>query len=405
MNNSKLLFVDDEPTNLLLYMQMLKEYDFQISTAANGVECLEQVDSQLPDLILMDWNMPVMDGIETLKLLKNKELTQNIPVLMITGVMTSSKDLAYALSIGAIDFLKKPFDGIELCARVKNILLLSETLNKMSEQFQVVENKNIFITSLLESIPHPVIYCSLDGILQMCNEFYEQILGIHKNELLGQSVYKHFLDEHVDFHKQKDADLVENRVALFYETKMRHGNKTFIISKNLVFNNQDNPTGILTVFIDISDLKKANDQLVNRKKIELISSTLRLMQVNKLNISLIGDFEKLLPYTNTIGQGMIQQIRNKYELNIREQNWNDFDKKIENAYDSFYTVLLEKYPNLTPNERKLCAFLRSGLSTKEIAILTFQNPQSIDVARYRIRKKLNLKNDDNLIDFLLLAET
>lgn len=405
MNNSKLLFVDDEPTNLLLYMQMLKEYDFQISTAANGVECLEQVDSQLPDLILMDWNMPVMDGIETLKLLKNKELTQNIPVLMITGVMTSSKDLAYALSIGAIDFLKKPFDGIELCARVKNILLLSETLNKMSEQFQVVENKNIFITSLLESIPHPVIYCSLDGILQMCNEFYEQILGIHKNELLGQSVYKHFLDEHVDFHKQKDADLVENRVALFYETKMRHGNKTFIISKNLVFNNQDNPTGILTVFIDISDLKKANDQLVNRKKIELISSTLKLMQVNKLNISLIGDFEKLLPYTNTIGQGMIQQIRNKYELNIREQNWNDFDKKIENAYDSFYTVLLEKYPNLTPNERKLCAFLRSGLSTKEIAILTFQNPQSIDVARYRIRKKLNLKNDDNLIDFLLLAET
>jgi DNA-binding CsgD family transcriptional regulator len=67
-------------------------------------------------------------------------------------------------------------------------------------------------------------------------------------------------------------------------------------------------------------------------------------------------------------------------------------------------VLLDQFPALTPNERKLCALLRSGLSSKDIAILTFQNPQSVDVARYRLRKKLNMANEENLSDFLLSIE-
>ena len=64
MSHSKLLLVDDEPLNLKLYEKMLKDLDFQIFTATNGQECIEKVQQYLPDLILMDWNMPVMDGIE-----------------------------------------------------------------------------------------------------------------------------------------------------------------------------------------------------------------------------------------------------------------------------------------------------------------------------------------------------
>ena len=107
MSNSKILLVDDEPLNLKLYDKMLKDSDFQIITAANGQECLNNVREHFPDLILLDWNMPVMDGIEALEILKKDAETKDIPVLMITGVMTSSEDLSFAMSIGAIDFLKK----------------------------------------------------------------------------------------------------------------------------------------------------------------------------------------------------------------------------------------------------------------------------------------------------------
>ena len=136
----------------------------------------------------------------------------------------------------------------------------------------------------------------------------------------------------------------------------------------------------------------------------MITSTLKLMHLNEMNSSLINDLVKVTPHTNKEGQELIRQITNKYKMNMAEQIWNDFEARFENAFDSFYRVLLEKFPNLTPNERKLCALLRSGLSSKDIAVLTFQNPQSVDVARYRLRKKLNLVNEENLIDFLLLID-
>jgi CheY-like chemotaxis protein/DNA-binding CsgD family transcriptional regulator len=404
MSNSKLLLVDDEPLNLKLYDKMLKDFNFQVITAANGQECLEKVNEHFPDLILLDWNMPVMDGIEALEILKKDDVTKDIPVLMITGVMTSSEDLALAMSVGAIDFLKKPFDKLELSARVRNILLLSETLKTLKTQNSSLENKNLFITSLIESIPHPVTYTSLEGILLICNKFFGELLETDKSDLIGKSVYRYFLSDEVGFHVQKDVELIQSKVDLSYEKKGFPGNRLFIISKNVVLDNKDNPIGIITVFTDISALKKANEDIVNTKKIELISSTLKLMHLNEMNSSLINDLVKVSPHTTKEGQELIRQMGNKFKMNMSEQIWNDFETRFENTFDSFYQVLLEKFPNLTPNERKLCALLRSGLSSKDIAVLTFQNPQSVDVARYRLRKKFNLINDENLIDFLLLID-
>lgn len=404
MNTAKLLLVDDEPLNLKLYEKMLKNFGFQIFTAANGLECLEKVGEQFPDLILLDWNMPVMDGIEALSKLKADEATKDIPVLMITGVMTSSEDLAYAMSVGAIDFLKKPFDKLELGARVRNILLLSDSLKALKEQNSYLENQNIFINSLIESIPHPVVYCSPEGTLLMCNIFFADVLGKEKSDLIGKSVYRFFLSDEVGFHVQKDVDLIQTRESVAYEKNGFPGDRSFLISKNAVSDSNDHPIGIITVFTDISALKKANEEVVNTKKIELISSTLKLMHLNEMNSSLIGDLVKVTPHANREGQELIRQIGNKFKMNMNEQIWADFEARFESAFDSFYRVLLEKFPTLTPNERKLCALLRSGLSSKDIAVLTFQNPQSVDVARYRLRKKLNLANEDNLIDFLLMIE-
>ena len=404
MSHSKLLLVDDEPLNLKLYEKMLKDHDSQIITATNGQDCLDKVREHFPDLILLDWNMPVMDGIEALEILKKDDSTKDIPVLMITGVMTSSEDLAFAMSVGAIDFLKKPFDKLELSARVRNILLLSDTLKTLKNQNSSLENQNLFITSLIESIPHPVIYSSLEGIVLMCNKFFAELLETDKNELIGKSVYRYFLSDEVGFHVQKDVELIQSGTALSYEKNGFPGNRTFVISKNVVRDTQNAPLGIITAFTDISALKKANEDIINTKKIELISSTLKLMHLNEMNSSLIGDLVKVTPHASKEGQELIRQITNKFKINGAEQIWNDFETRFENAFDSFYRVLLEKYPNLTPNERKLCALLRSGLSSKDIAILTFQNPQSVDVARYRLRKKLNLVNEENLIDFLLLID-
>lgn len=404
MSNFKLLLVDDEPLNLKLYEKMLKDLSLDTTTATNGKECLEKVNEMTPDLIVLDWNMPVMNGIEALEALKSNDNTKDIPVLMITGVMTSSENLAFAMSLGAIDFIKKPFDRLELNARVKNILLLSDSLKTLKSQNNALENKNLFISSLIESTPHPVIYTSQEGILLMCNKFFADLLGKSKDEIMGKSIYRFFLNDEVGSHIQQDIELIQKKKIAAFEAKVIPGDKLFIVSKNLITDNEENPKGIISVFTDISELKKANDEIIKTKKIELISNTLKLTHVTEMNNNLIHDIQKITPFANKKGQDLIRQTCNKYQLNIAEHIWHDFETRFEDAFDAFYKILLGKFPNLTPNERKLCALIRSGFSSKDIAILTFQNPQSVDVARYRLRKKLNLVNNENLTSFLLQIE-
>lgn len=404
MSNAKVLLVDDEPLNLKLYDKMLKEHNFQIFKATNGKECLEKVQEIFPDLIILDWNMPIMHGIEALEILKKDTKTKDIPVIMVTGVMTSPEDLAYAMTIGANDFLKKLFDKQELNARVKNILLLHQSLKTLKTQNSELEDKNLFINSLIDSIPHAVIYYSPDGIILMCNKFFGKLSGTSKSELIGKSIYRYFRSEEVAFHVQKDIDLIGNGRTITYEKNVFPGDRIFFVSKSLIVDNQNKPVGIIAVFTDVSELKKAHEDVVNTKKIELISSTLKMMHLNEMNNSLINDLARINAYTTKEGQELIRQITNKFKMNLTEQIWNDFETRFENTFNSFYTVLLEKFPALTPNERKLCALIRSGLSSKDIAILTFQNPHSVDVARYRLRKKLDLTNEENLTDFLLLID-
>lgn len=401
MNNSTLLLVDDESMNLRLYKEMLKSNEFEVVTAVDGKDCLEKASNCHPDIIVMDWNMPVMDGMEALKHLKSNSDTSDIPVLMITGVMNSSENLSSAMEAGAIDFLRKPFDKLELNARVRNILLLSNTVKSLKEKNRSIENSNVFITSLIASIPNPMVYYSLDGIILKSNELFEELMGLKIEDLAGKSIYRLFDVEVPGFHIQKDFELIQHRNICSYERTVVSKNKIFIFTKNVMIEDQNNPVGIVLILTDITELRKANENLLELKKRELVSSALQLMHVSDMNNNMVNELGLIIPQLNKEGQVLVRQTTNKYRLNMTEQIWSEFEKRFESVFDSFHQVLLERFPGLTPNERKLAALLRLDLSSKDIAALTFQNYQSVDVARYRLRKKLNLQPEDNLIDFLL----
>jgi DNA-binding CsgD family transcriptional regulator len=91
------------------------------------------------------------------------------------------------------------------------------------------------------------------------------------------------------------------------------------------------------------------------------------------------------------------------ELNsaTNDDVWQDFELRFNEVYNDFYERLMEQFPHLTPNDRKLCAFLRLNLSSKEICAITRQSPNSLNVSRARLRKKLGIDNSDtDLITFL-----
>jgi CheY-like chemotaxis protein/DNA-binding CsgD family transcriptional regulator len=220
----------------------------------------------------MDWQMPGIDGIRAVEILKEDEATAQIPVIMITCY--SEKDyLEKAFQAGVVDFIRKPFDNIELLVRVKSVLAIRDYYNKMVEA--------------------------------------------QKREAVAMSMQK------------VQSEEFRNKV--------------------------------------ISDLKHLKALCTENP-----STTL-------------DNIERLIRDIHSEGSA---------------SSWNQIEQRIKDTDQQFFRSIGEKHPNLTPAEMKLCLYLRMNLSTKEISGLTFQTYDSVRIARTRLRKKLNLGNDENLVGYI-----
>jgi adenylate cyclase len=130
--HNKILIVDDEPFNLDLLEQELMEYDYVIERANDGVEALEKTASFKPDVILLDFMMPRMNGLEVVKRLRQDQEHRSIPVILLTAKATQEDKVA-GLDAGADDYVTKPFDAIELLARVRAMMRLKEMHDTLEE--------------------------------------------------------------------------------------------------------------------------------------------------------------------------------------------------------------------------------------------------------------------------------
>lgn len=101
------LIVDDIPVNIILLKTMLARINVQILTAVDGGQALDTVRKLKPELVLLDIQMPVMNGLDVLKKMKNSPELKDIPVIMVSAY-TSPEDIEQSMSLGASGFIKKP---------------------------------------------------------------------------------------------------------------------------------------------------------------------------------------------------------------------------------------------------------------------------------------------------------
>jgi len=117
-SNSFILIVDDNPTNLSVLSQALKRSNYKVRVAVTGEDAIAQVERIPPVLILLDIQMPGISGFETCRRLKANPETQNIPIIFMTALADASSKMQ-GLSLGAVDYITKPFEQEEVLARVK----------------------------------------------------------------------------------------------------------------------------------------------------------------------------------------------------------------------------------------------------------------------------------------------
>ncbi|HKM94135.1 MAG TPA: response regulator [Prolixibacteraceae bacterium] len=270
---NKILIVDDDSSVIEMVSDFLTLKNYEILAASNGKMAIEIAIDELPDLIIMDWEMPVKDGIATLIEIKNTNETKQIPVIMITGRMTSIADLQTAFDAGAIDFIRKPIEPTELLARTKSMLMLA-----------------------------------------------------------------HYHKESV---RKKDWELT-------------------LLSRS----NTQNDT-LLTEIIEMLETMHEKCSMVD------------MFMYKEL-------------------RGKIRQLQST----INNHSWDQFEEYFRNVHPNFHENLMSKHPKINPEELKLCYLLRLNMNSKEIAALTNKELNSVDVARYRLRKKMKIERDTKLHEYI-----
>lgn len=136
--NPLVLVVDDNKITTKLLNRYLSPGGYDVKEAYDGIECLERVDEQHPDAIVLDVMMPRLDGYETVKRLKSDEATKHIPVVIVTALNDVANQVK-AIEAGADDFLSKPIEDKLLLAKVKLLTTISLQRKKAQAYEKVVE--------------------------------------------------------------------------------------------------------------------------------------------------------------------------------------------------------------------------------------------------------------------------
>ncbi len=282
----KILIVDDDPGILELVVEYLNDEPEEILYAPNGKQAISLAIIERPDLIIMDWEMPILNGIEAVRILQEREETKNIPIIISTGVMMEPQDLKQALESGAVDYMRKPLHPIEFNARIRANLRIKRQ--------------------------------------------HEEILRL----------------------LERERELMAEDLA--------------------------------------------------RKDRELTTAALNDSRHLELVEGLINDLNELISKSVGEERRAILHMRNnlKSYLNSEQDRSLSFFKHFEEVHPNFFQNLEIEFPQLSINDRRLCAYLKIGLASKEIASLTHVATNSVRKSMSRLKQKLNLTVEEDLRLFI-----
>jgi PAS domain S-box-containing protein len=283
-----ILIADDEKISIhLLEKYLLLEQNYSILKAMDGKQALEMAKKYLPDVILLDWNMPILDGNQILKELKKEITTHNIPVIIVSA-LSDEKKLEESLNSGAFDILTKPIKKLELKARIKSALELVEIKKEIEFQKQRIDthidelNK---LSLIVKQTDNSVIILDQDGNLEWANEGFKRMYGLSLDDFInryGTNIYD------ISFNKkrakEKIKELFETQKSTSYVSYIKNFNtieeKWIQTTLTPIFSENNTIDKIVAIETDITKLKLYEKNLEQKNK-EMQKLAEKLQETNK----------------------------------------------------------------------------------------------------------------------------
>ncbi|HAX80207.1 MAG TPA: hybrid sensor histidine kinase/response regulator [Cyanobacteria bacterium UBA11372] len=291
-----ILIVDDNPTNLSVLSAALKAAGYKVRMAVDGEDALAQVTRHPPELILLDIEMPKMDGFETCRRLQKNPKTEGIPIIFMTA-LADTENKVKGLSLGAVDYITKPFSAAEVLARVKihwRLKRLTDTLEQ-----QVVERTQALEQAQVQLVQQEKLSALGQLVAGVAHEINNPIGCIVGNVSAAQDYIKDLLDlidlyretfpqagtEIEDKLEEIDLDYLREDLPKLIQAMKDGGDRITSISKSLrTFSRADSDTkqpfnlheGIDSTLLILGHRLKAKE---NRPAIEVVTQYGELPEV------------------------------------------------------------------------------------------------------------------------------
>lgn len=304
-SKQKILIVEDNQENIDLLYYFLSPQGYEIQSVTDGVEAVKAVEEDAPDIILLDIMLPKMDGFKVCERLKKDERFKFIPIIMITA-LRELKDKIKSLEVGADDFITKPFENVELLARVKSLLKLKEYHDRLEIQNQELIDKNTELEQL---------YNFKDELIKLIvHDMKNPLFVIQGNlQMLAMGIESEAIDmirrysQRIEKSSQQLLKMVVNLLDI-----SRIQNNTIELNKDMT----DINTTINTILSKIREYPENKNKLIDLKLQEnlenliLDSSIIERVFENIINYSIgnISDDGKMEITSQKIGDEIVVTI-------------------------------------------------------------------------------------------------
>ncbi|WP_025131132.1 bifunctional diguanylate cyclase/phosphodiesterase [Pseudomonas sp. PH1b] len=195
--HSTLLIVDDYPENLLSMRALLQRQDWRVMTAASGVEALGLLLEHEVDLVLLDVQMPGMDGFEVARLMRGSQRTRLTPIIFLTANEQSQDAVIKGYASGAVDYLFKPFDPQILKPKVQALLEHQRNRRALQHLSHDLEVARAFNASVLDNAAEGILVVDEGGYVRFANPAVSRLLSAQVKELEGSPFLDYLQKPHV----------------------------------------------------------------------------------------------------------------------------------------------------------------------------------------------------------------
>jgi diguanylate cyclase (GGDEF)-like protein/PAS domain S-box-containing protein len=225
-----ILLVDDRPENLLALEAIIERSDYHLIKASSGEEALIQLLKYEVAVILMDVQMPGVDGFETAKIIKARERTKNIPIIFITANNLDSKHIFLGYSVGAIDYILKPFDPFVLKSKIEIFVEMYRINQKYIRQAEILIEKTKELANINQELTNKsndllesealanvigettidsMIIMDYQGLILKVNPAFHKTFFYTKDEIVGRNITLLFPDD-------KSKEFVKNMLGAIH---------------------------------------------------------------------------------------------------------------------------------------------------------------------------------------------